>query len=112
MDNLTPEEKKMRDVILQAKAAITEANQIIRSCTHPKRRKVRYESCACAVCDKKLDGWWCDKSPDNVCHYFTTHDGKVRLENGQLVDPPEGYTDFDDESYDWCIYCGSPEERK
>jgi hypothetical protein len=120
MSELSEEEQSLRDEILdvrsKAKAIYRVAERIIESapvCTHTKIAKCDYESARCSICDKRFTGWWCDDSPDKVCHYFTSHDGKVELRNGDEVDTPEGYDgDRDDQSYDWCIYCGDPEERK
>lgn len=44
----------------------------------------RDNTAVCVICGHK-GGWWCEKSPDNVCAYDT------------------------DEN---CIFCGEPEERK
>jgi hypothetical protein len=62
--------------------------------------------------DSEIDhGWDCPESPDKKCHYFTNEAGKVVLKKGVEVDPPQGH-DSDNESDDWCIFCGAPEERK
>jgi len=63
----------------------------------------------CTVC-KKSFGWRCKKSPDQCCHYFTEN-GKVTLNNGTEVDPPPEH-DVEYETYDGCIFCGHPSERK
>lgn len=58
------------------------------------------------------------RSPDGICAYFSepAEDGRQAVEliiDGQRVlwKLPEDYTG-DDESDDWCIFCGEPEERK
>jgi len=59
-------------------------------------------------------GWRCRYSPDGVCHYDSfPKDGKqhIRLINDDLWPLPEEY-DPENESGDWCIFCGHPEERK
>lgn len=68
----------------------------------------------CDVCDKR-GGWYCPKSPDHTCYYFSRLDAgatvrHVELRNGQrhLL---TGYTK-QYESEDWCIFCGEPDERK
>jgi hypothetical protein len=44
----------------------------------------------CEICDKYF-GWYCPDSPDHKCEYKQA-DGSY--------------------DYDYCIYCGEPEERK
>jgi hypothetical protein len=56
-------------------------------------------------------GWDCPASPDKKCHYYTTKEKKVVLNDGRVVDPPKGH-DFEYETDDSCIFCGEPEERK
>jgi len=70
-------------------------------------------------------GWYCPDSPDHQCHYESEQE--VWEKNGRIVRGKrfvwsingekiilEGYTDEDRkyESYDYCIFCGNPEERK
>jgi len=70
----------------------------------------------CELCGEDL-GWYCPKSPDHACHYFS-EGGKVKLAGGILVDIPEDCKDEDGsynpnwETDDCCLFCGSPEERK
>lgn len=56
-------------------------------------------------------GWYCPDSPDHLCYYTTNSEGKIQLHDGTIVNAPEGH-DPKYESYDFCIYCGDPEERK
>jgi hypothetical protein len=63
----------------------------------------------CTVCRQDF-GWRCKKSPDGVCHYLTENK-KITLIDGRVVDPPPDH-DPGCESYDWCVFCGHPEERK
>lgn len=61
--------------------------------------------------DEYINAWDCEVSPDGKCHYYTNDSGKIELYTGAEVDPPEGH-DPKNESDDWCIFCGNPEERK
>jgi len=86
-------------------------NELIRSCPH-ELQKVS-ESAWCRICGQYV-GWWCPKSPDHLCYYYSESiDGdnnKVRLADGTLIDIPERHNP-DHESDDWCIFCGLPYER-
>ena len=90
----------------------SEEGELLRGCVH-KIKKVHVTgncfSAACSICNKDFD-WWCSKSPDNLCHYFTDSDGTVTLNNGKKVRPPKH--DIHYETSDCCLYCGNPEERK
>lgn len=68
-----------------------------------------YEGAGCQHCGEDF-GWYCEESPDNVCHYYSTN-GKVRLIDGLMVDVPADHNDKY-ETDDSCIFCGAPEERK
>jgi len=63
----------------------------------------------CLVCGAHF-GWRCKKSPDSVCHYYSS-EGKVELIDGTFVNVPEGH-EPDNESDDRCIFDGQPDERK
>lgn len=63
----------------------------------------------CVVCNEYF-GHYCPESPDHVCHYHT-HDGKITLINGEEINAPEDHNPHY-ETWDMCIYCGGPEERK
>ena len=68
------------------------------------------ETAECTTC-KCSFGWRCKVSPDGVCHYFTRDDGKVLMIDGRLIDPVEKI-EKQSETYDMCLFCGHPEERK
>ena len=74
------------------------------------------DSAKCAKCGKWF-GWWCQTSPDNDCHYYTTEgvggEYVVKLANGKTHIMPN-YTSKDEEheNEDECLFCGGPEERK
>lgn len=63
----------------------------------------------CLICGT-YHGWRCKESPDGICHYFS-RDGKVQLLGNREYDLPLNH-DKMGESYDTCIFCGSPKERK
>ena len=91
-----------------------ELNTLLANCQH-KMVKTGSASVECKLCNVWF-GWYCPKSPDHTCYYFSEKD-----KNGRYIDllsgvrcylpknyePTAGY-----ESDDWCIFCGSPEERK
>lgn len=73
-------------------------------------------SAHCLICGKSSHIWYCPKSPDHVCHYDSRKDEAdrlyVELYNGKrFYKLPEDH-DPDNESDDWCIFCGYPDERK
>ncbi len=63
-------------------------------------------------------GWYCEDSPDHLCHYFSTYDYdkrrcSVKSVNGEVIYLSKKHTRSKiQESRDWCIFCGEPEERK
>ena len=105
---------RLTSIVREAHALLSE---LINECecefkplTEKQRQNEWLSECAtCRICGK-YHGWRCLKSPDEVCHYFTTQ-GKVKLINKQTVNVPEGH-DSEYESYDWCVFCGNPQERK
>lgn len=78
-----------------------------RSCKHKINKSG--DSAVCSSCGVDF-GWYCPKSKDKSCHY-SSDNGKVRLNTGQLVNVPEDH-DCDYETYDSCIFCGDPQERQ
>lgn len=71
----------------------------------------KYERTECIECNTIVKGWRCHSSPDEICHYTTIDGRNVRLTNGDLYLLPETH-EAEDESYDYCIFCEHPEERK
>ena len=111
--SLTDDEMDLLADIQKWDRVVREAQQHRAALLSSHRCKVVGKSsdgATCVFCHRNW-GWFCSKSPDNACHYFTEPDGSVRLINGTNVDPPEGH-DPEFESYDWCIYCEEPDERK
>lgn len=88
---MTPEERDLKQRIANARVAYTEAisyyHGVKALCTHTAKLQRSWGSVSCEVCGKGL-GWWCPKSPNNLCDY----------------DPPG--------DFDHCRFCGNPEERK
>jgi hypothetical protein len=112
VSNMTPEERKQR--LVELSEYVNEYYQILGTCPHQVKRGLDSDSAICEICGRRT-GWWCPKSPDNMCYYFSENINgiyihKVRLADGTLVDVPEGHNP-DNESDDWCIFCGLPNER-
>lgn len=63
----------------------------------------------CKICEDSF-GWWCPESKDHCCHYFSEN-GIIRLNDGTYVKVPKDH-DEQYETYDDCIFCHAPEERK
>ena len=109
---LTPNDLEFITALLDAKAEAAEADsrlaKISRSCKH----KIYDDDgfAVCALCERDW-GWYCPESPDHLCHYFAPN-GKVVLANGEVEEVPVGKEDPKYWSYDYCLYCGQPEERK
>ena len=83
-----------------------------------KKGENGWTSARCSECGETF-GWWCDKSPDKSCHYFTELNGKVpspnvcvKLINDVLFSMPDPNYDRRFETEDCCLFCGEPQERK
>ena len=73
-------------------------------------------SVRCKICRSRL-GWWCPHSPDYRCHYRTegvNNDGNfvVVLKDGKRHVLEQHPNPNEEESEDFCLFCGCPEERK
>jgi hypothetical protein len=69
----------------------------------------------CKICGRHY-GWYCYKSKDHLCHYWTDRDREgylyVKLADGDTdYDLPKDY-DAALHNQEYCIFCGEPEERK
>ncbi len=84
-----------------------EYTNLKKSCKH-NVSKIK-DSAWCSLCDRNL-GWYCSKSKDKCCHYFSDN-GKIKLVTGEFINIPKNHDKYS-ESYDWCIFCHEPEERK
>jgi len=99
------------------------AKKILRGeCWHEMKSKV-YGGAECKHCGYrggygKTGGqflcWYCPKSPDHICHYFSKTDKSgnkyvVSVNKEKII--LKCYNP-DHESSDCCIFCGDPEERK
>ena len=108
------------DLIKKVKKTKAKRDAHLESCTHA----LSHDSDTlfgdgrvwCEICDKNF-GWYCSKSPDQSCHYFT-EDSKILLNDGTLVDVPRDEEDVGEpyndkwETDDSCLFCGAPDERK
>ena len=127
MNNLSKEALMLKSAIETAKmnlmAAAHAINELKQACVcefEPLTQEQlddewMSEIANCVICGTS-HGWRCKKSPDGVCHYFSNN-GKVQLTGNRECDVPqkdeygEDY-DAENESDDWCIFCGHPDERK
>lgn len=70
----------------------------------------KHDCAFCKICQTEF-GHFCPDSPDNMCYYFTESDGKILLNNGTKIDaPPNHQKNY--ETFDSCLFCQNPEERK
>ena len=73
-------------------------------------------SAKCGICGAYMCGWYCQKSPDHICHYSTEVDENGKrftvLENGERCYMPVAYDNQDYENDDDCLFCHLPDERK
>lgn len=107
--------QKLHDEIQSLQKQLTEK---IRSCKHTFRPLTTEElndkwmsvGARCECCDK-LFGWRCKKSPDDVCHYHS-FEGYVTLIDGTKCVSGLTLTEEENQSFDMCLYCGMPSERK
>jgi len=102
---LTPDQR--REKLVELRAVVAELE-----CTCPHEIVNRCGQAICNICGQDFN-WWCEDSPDHVCHYYSSaHDGKVYV---LLIDDSE--TDFQStkdpeyESEDECLFCGQPRQR-
>jgi hypothetical protein len=93
---------------------LSKVEKVLRSiCPHTYYKRSG-DSRSCLECNERLGGWWCDKSPDNSCYYFSEmKNGKcvVELDNKTEFILPDDH-DYENEDEDWCLFCGEPEEIK
>jgi hypothetical protein len=68
------------------------------------------DSAYCQICETDF-GHFCPDSPDNICYYFTENNGKILMNNGTQIEPPPNHNSKN-ETFDCCIFCAQPEERK
>lgn len=120
---LTPEQVLLKTKIAKAIEGVAKAKKkrddIIASCTshamaHESDNYFGEGYAWCEVCGEHF-GWYCPKSPDHGCHYFSDN-GIVTLNDGTTMQCPpdedgEPYSG-DYETDDCCIFCGAPNERK
>lgn len=82
-----------------------------RSCKHESMVESSYGGADCKVCGEDL-GWYCPESPDHTCYYYTNSHGTITLRNGKEVQVPDPDHNVKYETYDDCLFCHQPEERK
>ena len=83
-------------------------------CWHEVIEIKDYGGGKCIICKSHMS-WYCPDSPDHQCHYFSEIDDEgrpfVESIHGEKI-LLIGYDPQQNESDDWCIFCGNPEERK
>ena len=84
-------------------------DELMRNCRHFVEPSQTATSARCAICGSRFR-WYCPNSPDHACHYHS-HNGLVLMINRFFEPVPEGH-DAENESEEWCIYCGQPYEQK
>jgi hypothetical protein len=82
-------------------------------CKHEKLHGLAEDKfVSCQTCSENF-GWYCPKSPDKQCHYYTFEfpEGRgILLLNGEIMLRPDA--DQTMESSDGCMFCHQPQERK
>jgi len=63
----------------------------------------------CSICGMYFN-WYCQESPDHVCHYYSRNE-LIELVDGSAI-PVSKNHDPDNETDDECMFCHLPEERK
>lgn len=85
---LTEQQRKLQERLAKAAGRANDAAglyaRLKAMCKHVYAAS-EYGGAYCAVCQER-GGWYCPDSPDHLCKYS--------------------------KSYDWCDFCGEPEERK
>ena len=79
------------------------------TCEH-QLEETEYGGTSCKLC-KQSFGWHCPKSPDHQCHYHVfRYQGVtgILLADGQVFKMKKPRY----ESFDECMFCGQPQERK
>jgi hypothetical protein len=68
----------------------------------------------CKFCGERFDGWFCPDSPDYLCHYHSekVRNGRYVVLNGNKTFRLPITDDARYETYDRCLFCEQPEERK
>jgi hypothetical protein len=93
-------------------ALIAKIDKMIAKCPHEIVEE--NGSAWCKICERRF-GWYCSGSPNHVCYYYTDLKDGVRgihLHDGEFFTKIPDNHDPQNESDDWCIFCGQPEERK
>lgn len=114
---MTNEERKQ--MILQITEQLQDLSltlgRLIASCPHDIKQI--QSKAACFICTRVF-GWWCEESPDHVCHYKTlvhpvTQTRGILLADGNFypLDIKEDY-DSSTETEESCLFCEKPLIRK
>jgi hypothetical protein len=116
------QQRELRDMIkiekMKLESCQIKLDMLLKLCKHSIVKK--HEFVVCEVCGDEF-GWWCPESPDHACHYFSKYEGEepnirrvVVLRDGKedssFLKNKVPATRF--ESFDFCLYCSKPHERK
>lgn len=105
----TQDETEKFNVIANYKDKLSHIYYDTKHKCHHKIQDSSYGGAECQYCREDF-GWFCEESPDHICHYYS-NDRKITLIDGTEVSVPEDHNDKY-ETDDCCIFCGNPEERK
>jgi len=87
-------------------------------CSHCKHKvcecgKFGPGSAECGICGTG-HGWYCPRSPDHICYYYTEEDSQgyrfIKMDDGSRHYMPNNYN-VENEKEDSCLFCHHPEER-
>lgn len=103
----------IENTVNTARTAMSELRKLKDECPHNVVGDPE-GSARCDICEQFF-GWYCEESLDKTCHYFT-EDGKIEFSDGTRLDanktPGVEWQGDQHETYDCCLFCGNPDERK
>ena len=109
--------KKLQELYKQEYSIQAEIYKITSNCKHKIVKRDEKSDCTIAICSEcgTTFGWWCPKSPDHACFYFTEVVQEqlfIKLVDGTLLPYKQDNHDRQYETQDCCLFCGEPNERK
>jgi len=112
--NETPKDSILRHVAELGNDVTALKRLLMLLCPHGAKRVQKGDSGVCSECGAGDGSWWCPKSPDNHCYYFSEEAESKRvvlLKNGETFILPADHK-HENETDDTCLFCGAPDERK
>jgi hypothetical protein len=115
-EQLTPERRRaliveLNNRILDHQKEIRRCNTRLNMLRNECKHKVTNSSTTafCDICGETF-GWFCPESPDKVCHCMAEcEEDQLCLNDGTCITLSESQLSV---SYDDCVFCGQPDERK